>query len=341
MNQRSTSATVQVALIVLPDTAPAVLYSLQEIFATVGGAWEAMTGKPAGQVRMQPQLVAHTRDLFQCAMGTPVRADATFDSPDRYDLIIATDLLLEAETDPRGRWPKATGWIRRQYDQGALVASVCTGGLLLAEAGLLDGLEATTHWSITALFEQFYPGVKLTPEKVLALTGIEHRVITAGGASSWVELALYLIAHYCGAEEATRTSKVFLLGDRSDGQLPFATMTRPRHHSDAVIDRCQAWIANHYELANPVARMVAYSGLAERTFKRRFTAATGYTPIEYIQTLRIEEAKQLLESTDMATDHIGVEVGYEDPASFRRLFKRMTGVTPARYRLRFRTIRSS
>jgi transcriptional regulator GlxA family with amidase domain len=153
-----------------------------------------------------------------------------------------------------------------------------------------------------------------------------------------VELARYLIARFCGQEEAVRSSKIFLLGDRSEGQLPFAAMTRTRNHSDAIVEKCQAWVGEHYEIPNPVARMTERSGLAPRTFKRRFRAATGYTPIEYVQTLRIEEAKQLLEATDLQTDQIGAAVGYDDPASFRRLFKRTTGVGPARYRQRFRVV---
>ena len=135
-----------------------------------------------------------------------------------------------------------------------------------------------------------------------------------------------------------RTSKIFLFGDRSDGQLPFAKMARPSQHDDAVIADCQVWIADHYAAPNPVTRMVERSGLAERTFKRRFRAATGYTPVEYVQTLRVEEAKQQFETTALPTDEVGASVGYEDPAFFRRLFKRHTGVTPARYRQRFRAV---
>jgi transcriptional regulator GlxA family with amidase domain len=151
-------------------------------------------------------------------------------------------------------------------------------------------------------------------------------------------MKLYLIARFCGQEEAVRATNIFLLGDRSEGQLPFAAMARPRTHSDAIIEKCQTWIAQHYEIANPVAHMAAYSGLTPRTFKRRFRAATGYTPIDHVQPFRIEEAKQSLESTDMQIDQISLEVGYSDPASFRRLFKRMVGVTPAHYRQRFRRI---
>ncbi|MCG6862142.1 MAG: helix-turn-helix domain-containing protein, partial [Chromatiaceae bacterium] len=304
----------------------------------VGGAWEELTGKEAGDVRMKPSIVAEQSGLIRCGLGAPVVPDATFGSSPAFEVVIAPDMLVESGLDPRGNWPAAAAWLRSQYAGGAIVGSVCTGGLLLAEAGLLDDLEATSHWGVVPLFHECYPQVQLKPEKVLALAGPEHRIVTAGGAASWVELALYLIARFCGQEEAVRSSKVFLLGDRSEGQLPFAAMIRPRGHTDAIVEQCQAWIAEHYEVANPVTRVTEFSGLTPRTFKRRFQAATGYTPIEYVQTLRIEEAKQLLEATDVQTDRIGAEVGYEDPASFRRLFKRITGVTPARYRQRFRLI---
>lgn len=338
MPRTSNVPPVAVALLVVPQTAPAVLYSLLEIFASVGVAWEELTGTPAGTVRMAPRVVAERTGLVRCAWETPIVCDASFATPIPYDVVLTSDLVFEPGFDPRGRWPAAGEWLRTQFDRGALIASVCTGSLLLAEAGLLDALVATSHWGAVPLFKRFYPRVQLEPDRVLAPAGPEHRIVTAGGAASWAELALYLIARFCGQEEAVRSSKVFLLGDRSDGQLPFAAMTRPRGHGDAVIERCQVWIASHYEVPNPVARMIEHGGLAPRTFKRRFRAATGYTPIEYVQTLRIEESKQLLEATDMPTDEIAAAVGYTDPASFRRIFKRRTGVTPAHYRRRFQAI---
>jgi transcriptional regulator GlxA family with amidase domain len=156
--------------------------------------------------------------------------------------------------------------------------------------------------------------------------------------AAWEELALYLIARYYGEAAAIKAAKLFLFGDRSEGQLLFAAMGKPKRHEDAIIARSQQWIAKHYQMLNPVKVMVKQSGLAERTFKRRFKTATGYAPIDYVQTLRIEEAKQMLETTSDAIDQIAQQAGYEDPTSFRRLFKRMTGVTPGRYRQRFQSI---
>lgn len=327
---------ISVALIVVDQTAPAILYCLKEVFAFTAAAWEEMTGQSAGPIRINPVFVADSLEIKTCALGAPIKPDASFSDDRIYDIVIATDTILPAGFNPSGQWPEASVWLAKQYKQGALLTSVCSGSILLAEAGILDNVEATTHWSCTACFDQYYPKVDLSPQKILVLSGEEQRIITAGGASSWEELSLYLIARFCGAEEAARTAKVFLLGDRSQGQLPFASMARSRSHEDQVIDRCQAWIANHYEQDNPVTKMVKFSGINERTFKRRFKAATGYSPIEYVQTLRVEEAKQLLETTSLASDDIAREVGYEDPASFRRLFKRSTGVTPAKYRQRFK-----
>jgi transcriptional regulator GlxA family with amidase domain len=252
------------------------------------------------------------------------------------DVVIVCDIHLGPGDTPEGRWREEIAWVRRHVERGALVCSTCSGAVLLAEAGLLDGVEAASHWALADLFRDRYPSVKFRPERILCDSGRKGRLITTGGASSWQDLALYLIARFCGAQEASRVARLFLLGDRGYGQLPFSSMARPRQHTDAVISRIQSWIIENYAIANPVSTMIGRSGLSERSFKRRFTAATGYTPLEYAQTLRIENAKQILEQQDIAIDEVGAAVGYEDPTFFRRLFKRTVGVTPAQYRLRNR-----
>jgi len=185
------------------------------------------------------------------------------------------------------------------------------------------------------LFEREFPDVQLHMDRVVVQSGAGHKVVCSGGASSWQDLCLMLIAKYAGTEEALRLSKFFLFQWHRDGQLPFASMNQNINHGDAAILKCQEWIANHYERADAVTEMAAQSGLPKRTFDRRFKAATGYAPLGYIQALRIEEAKQLLETTDTPAEQIGREVGYEDAASFRRLFKRTSGMSPGDYRKNF------
>lgn len=284
---------------------------------------------------IKPTLVARRQGAFRSSTGLQVTPEQGLDSQ-CADVVVVCDIHLDPDETPEGRWRDEIAWVQRHVASGALVCSTCSGSVLLAEAGLLDGAEAASHWTMADLFRDRYPSVRFRPERILCDSGRGGRLITTGGASAWQDLALYLIARFCGAEEAARVARLFLLGDRGYGQLPFASMARPRQHSDAVISRIQEWLVDNYAVSNPVSAMVERSGLPVRSFKRRFSAATGYTPVEYVQALRIEEAKQMLESEATAIEEISASVGYEDPTFFRRLFKRRAGVTPAQYRQRNR-----
>ncbi|MCP4383848.1 MAG: helix-turn-helix domain-containing protein, partial [Hyphomicrobiales bacterium] len=295
---------VSVCLLALPETTPATLYGVYEVFRSVGVAWTDLTGEPADGPGFDVRIVSPDGRPFNAVMGVPVAPHAAIGDVDRTDVVIATDLAFPTDANLHGRWPDCAAWIKNQFDQGATVCSVCTGTVLLAEAGLLHGIEATTHWAVASFFARHYPEVKLHPERILSLGGPDRRVVTAGGSASWEDLSLYLIARFISEAEAIRISKIFLFGDRTEGQLPYAVMRRPDRNDDAVIAASQGWVADHYSAANPVARMVEQSGLAERTFKRRFKAATGYAPVDYVQTLRIEEAKQMLERSPEATDSV-------------------------------------
>ncbi|MGI9420225.1 MAG: GlxA family transcriptional regulator [Geminicoccaceae bacterium] len=334
----STSRQVSIGLVAVPDVSAAVIYGLHEVFTSVGTAWEQITGEPARGRRFRPRIVAGSAEAIRTTMGPLIAPDSRFGDAFHFDAVIVADLNMPPGVGPKGRWRETAKWLRHQYDRGAIICSVCTGSLMLAEAGLLDDTEATTHWSASALFRTCYPKVVLKAERVLVPAGAEHRIVTSGGSASWTDLALYLIARFAGDDEARRIAKIFLFGDRSDGQLPFAAMVRPKQHEDAAIAESQVWIADRYAEPHPVGAMAERSGLTERTFKRRFKSATGYAPLDYVQTLRIEESKQALETTDDPIDEIAAAVGYDDPNSFRRLFKRTTGISPSRYRQRFRTI---
>lgn len=326
---------LKVAILALPQTAPMAVYGLHEVLGSVGKIWPLVTGETPRVRFIAPQIVARDARLFMTSTGTPIVPHAAISDDDAPDVVIVCDIELPLPSGPEGLWDIEITWIKSQLERGATLCSTCSGSVVLAEGGLLDGMEAASHWSAAGLFRDRYDKVRFRPDRILCESGYEGRLITTGGASAWHDLALYLIGRYCGPAEAVRTSKIFLIGDRSDGQLPFAAMTRPRQHADAIIADCQAWIADNYELANPVTRMVERSGLAERTFKRRFKQATGYTPVDYVQAIRIEEAKQILETTATPVDAVAAEVGYEDPTFFRRLFKRVAGTSPARYRQRF------
>lgn len=336
MSHETSAAPVRVWLLAVPETTPTALYGFLEVFAAAGTAWSELTGEETGVRRLETRIVARGTRSFASPIGPPIAPQVALREAGPADCVIVTDLALASGR--HGNWDAETQWLRRQFEAGATLASVCTGSVLLAETGLLDGIEATTHWSAADIFRERYKRVRLRPERILCPAGPEHRIVTSGGPGSWEDLALYLIARFCGAAEAARIARIFVLGDRSDGQLVFSAMGRPRNHDDAAISACQAWIADHYAQPSPVAEMAKRSGLAERTFKRRFRAATGYTPVDYVMALRIEEAKQMLETGGEPVEAIASAVGYEDPTFFRRLFKRRTGVTPARYRQRYRAM---
>lgn len=332
------SPNIHVSLVAIPEVSAAVLYGLQEVFMAAGKTWQLITGTPAHAPHFTVSVIAKSKEQMQTNIGVPIKPDRAFCDDDHTDIVIVADISLEPDTVFQGLWPEAATWLQMKYEQGATICSVCTGTILLAEAGLLNDREATTHWSAKQLFQVYYPRVMLVPERVLLPTGLDHRIITSGGSASWTDLSLYLVARFCGQEEARRIAKLFLFGDRGDGQLPFSAMVRPKQHEDAIVGRCQIWISDNYQKPNPVTKMIEQSGLTPRTFKRRFSKATGYDPLNYVQTLRIEEAKQMLEATDDSIDSIASNVGYEDPNSFRRLFKRTTAISPSQYRQRFQTV---
>lgn len=332
------TAPVSIKLLAVPETTGAVLYCLYDVFSGFESAWGELIGEPS-RTTFEPRIVSPVAGDFSCSRGgVPVTGHEQLNANAVPDVVIVPDVALPLGEDPRGRWPEAAAYLKRMHEGGAIICSVCTGSLILADAGLLDGCKATTHWGYIDMFRRYYPKVDLEPERVFVPGDHGASVVTTGGPATWEELALYLIARYRGEAAAIQAAKIWLLGDRSEGTMLYAARFRPKRHEDKAIADAQAWLADNYGAANPVAALVERSGLPERTFKRRFKQATGYTPIDYIQTLRTEEAKQLLESTGMPVDDVGAEVGYEDPTFFRRLFKRSTGVTPSRYRQRFKGI---
>ena len=327
-----------VCLLALPESSGVVLYGLYEVLALFSSAWAQVTGDKDCAARFDVKIVSADGKAFGCVGGIPVTPHATLADITHADIVIVTDLAVDQAVDHTERWRAVTPWLRQMYAAESLVCSVCSGSILLAASGLLDNRQATTHWAFIDYFRRFHPAVDLQPNRILVTAGQQDRIVSAGGMASWEDLALFLIARFHGQANAIKAAKLFLFGDRSEGQMLFSAMQKPKRHEDAVIDRSQQWIAHHYDNAHPVQRMVEHSGLTARTFKRRYKNATGFTPIDYVQALRVEEAKQILESTAMAIDAIAREVGYEDPTSFRRMFKRLVGVTPGRYRQRFRAI---
>lgn len=330
-----------IALLAAPETSPSVLYGLYDVLYSVGAVYPDMTVGEPGPESLDVRIVSRDAVPFRCIGRVLVEPHLGIDVIERADVVVVCDMYTPIHQAPRGQYPLETAWLRKMHAAGTLICSICTGSLVLAEAGLLDGRETASHWAYGDLFRRCYPSVKMRMDSVLCLSEEAHGIVTAGAVTAWQDLALYLIARLCGLQQALRTAKVFLISGHGDGQLPFAAMSHRIDAADGLIADCQHWIAENYACANPVQRMIERSGLKARTFARRFQVVTGHPAIDYVQDLRVEEARQMLESGALSIEEIAVAVGYDDSAFFRRLFKRKAGLTPAAYRRKYSSVKLS
>lgn len=333
---RSNGAAIEALIVALPETAGSALYGMVDVLAATGTLWPQLVGEEPGAALIRPRIVAHAAEAFRCGNGIPVRPDLSVDDDPEADIVILPELWLAPDDAMEGRYPEVVDWVRRRYRAGSTIYSACSGSVLLAATGLLNGSEATSHWAYQDLFRMRFPDVTFRPEPNLVFADPAGRIVTAGGTTSWHDLAIHIISRHCSPGEALRIAKVYLLKWHGEGQLPYASLVRRQSHADSVVRHAEEWLAEHFRQPHAVAAVVAASGIPERSLKRRFRAATGSTFIGHVQNLRIEEAKRLLETGKMSADDISASVGYENFGFFRRLFKRSTGLTPGQYRRMFR-----
>ena len=336
-----TQRPVTVSILAFPETTASVVYGIYDLFMSAGRDWGFVVDGQPGPGLVRPLVVSAQLGPFVAANDVRITPQASLDRVCVADVVCVPELAVPPGESLEGRFDIEIAWLRHCYAAGATLAAACSGAMLLAEAGLLDGHEATTHWAYCDILQRRFPGVKVRAQRALVVSGEGQRLVMAGGGTSWLDLGLYLIARYVGIEVAMQVARINLIDWHHIGQQPFARLARSRQVEDAVIARCQTWIAEHYSEQSPVAAMVRLSGLAERSFKRRFQQATGMPPLEYVHTLRLEEAKQMLESGDEPVEAVANEVGYEDAGFFSRLFRRKVNLTPAQYRKRFGTMRKA
>lgn len=331
-SNRAESASLHVSLVALPD---AVISTLSGLFDVMNGA-TLMASSGKSQPPFHVQTVGEQAGPLMLASGLPIEVQRAIDDVDRTDIVIVPSVLLKSLEWKTGRYPSLVAWLKRMHARGAILCSACSGIFLLAETDLFDGKDATVHFGYANAFASLYPEIPIHPERVLVISGRREELVCSGASTTWHDLVLYLIARYAGATMAQDVARAFALQWHQDGLTPYIVFEGKRDHGDGEILGAQDWLLRNFAVAHPVEATIKRSKLAERTFKRRFVAATGLTPMEYVQRLRIEDAKRRLERTEEPADTISWRVGYEDPAFFRRLFKRVTGMAPGAYRKRFR-----
>ena len=324
----------RVSLVALPEAAVSTLagiYDVLNAFTLLGLA----SDRADIVVPFLVEIVGESAGLLLLASGVPISVQRSITEIDDTDIVIVPSVLLGPEGWEEGRYPGLVDWTRRMHKQGAVLCSACSGIFLLAESGLFNGKDTTVHFGYANTFASVYPSVPVHPERVLVVSGEREELVSSGASMSWHDLVLYLIVRYVGATAAQEVARFFALQWHQDGLTPYIVFEGKRDHGDGDIRSAQQWLDKNFSVARPVEEMVKRSRLADRTFKRRFTQATGLAPLAYVQRLRVEDAKRRLEQTETSVDEISWKVGYEDPAFFRRLFKRTTGLAPGDYRRRF------
>ena len=326
---------LRIDILAAPSCRGAILYGLYDLLQSVGSAWSYLVEGAPSPPMTRVRIVAAEAEPFRCIGGVPVAPDASLDQAGDAEIVVLPNFREGPDADYRQVLARELDWLTARYEAGAHLAAACSGAQLIAELGLLDGETATAHWSCREVFRARYPEADFRPDRTLAFAGEGDRIVTSGGMAGWTDLALYLIARFLGPEHASHASRFYCVDPRAEGQNRYAAMSRRIQSDDAVIRECQLWVADGYASADPVGSMLRKSGMPRRSFDRRFRAATGYSPREYVQALRTEEAKQLLEATREPVDAVAQTVGYSDNRAFQRLFRRSTGLTPSAYRRRF------
>jgi len=331
---------LNVTILFLNGGSPSTAVVPTEIFETAGNFWNVLNGEERSP---RFHVTTATVDGRPARTGplitlTPQMALADVPCPDL--LFVSSGGLTYEDVFNDGydvqtaiaRNDRALPWLRRMAEQGVRIAGVCSGVALLAEAGILDGRRATTHWGMAGCLRRRFPAVDWCPEYLVTDAG---DVYCGGGVNAAADLALYLVEKFWGREVATQTARSLLIEMPRTWQIAFAHLSQHTEHEDAPVREAQEWLHRHYSEEVNIEGVAAMVGMSPRNFARRFKAATGQSPLNYLHALRIETAKRLLENGRQTVQEIMLETGYEDGIFFRKLFKRHAGVPPSEYRARF------
>lgn len=332
MKKTAKSRPIHVVVVFLQGGLASTAVAPMEVFRSAGVIWNLLNGADP-----KPSFKVTTASID----GLPVKSDGPVSlTPNlsisqirKADLIVAPATGIETD-QLLARHAKVIAWLRRWHERGAAVAGICTGVALLAEAGLLDGRSATTHWGMADAYRKKYPAVDWQPE--LFITE-QDDVYCGGGVYASLDLSLYLVERYAGHEVAVECAKSLLIDRPRTWQSGYSTPPKRGGHSDSNVAEAQRWLHENFRKSFHFDRLAQSIGMSPRNFARRFKGATGETPLTYLHKLRIDKAKQLLEQDFKTVQEIANAVGYDDLIFFRRLFKRYAGVSPSAYRDKFGT----
>lgn len=326
---------MRVAILVLEHSSPAGALVVWDMFSMAGAA-RLPEGENISGMGCQADIVSIDGKPITYSNFMEIKPHASIDDTGTVDMIVVPSGGYRVNR--LSKYPEnLKGWISANHMKGVPVAGICTGVFLLAESGILDGKMATTHWAFSDVFRKQFPKVLFSPEKMITK---DQGVFCSGGGSAGVDLTLFLIETYMGEQQARRLSKMLLLERGRSDQSPYMESRFNKNHQDGYILKAQQYIENKIADNLAMDHVADHVGMSLRNFKRRFKAATGEAPLAYLQKLRMEKAKIILEHDDISINVLAEKVGYEDLGFFRKLFARHTGVSPRDYRKRFRNCES-
>ncbi|HEY6025036.1 MAG TPA: helix-turn-helix domain-containing protein [Pseudolabrys sp.] len=301
-----------------------------EIFHSAGTVWNWLQGEPQKpRFRVRIASLDGREVTAICSLG--MRPNCSIHDIKKTDIII----LPASGWDVMDRIAKHTAllpWLKKWHSRGAYIAGVCTGVAFLAEAGLLDGKQATTHWGVAEILRQRYPKVDWRSDQFVTEDGL---LLCSGGVYASIDISLYLLEKFCGHEVALQVAKSLLLSMPRSRQAGYSVVPLSRPHSDEKVREAESYLQDHFDSDVSIEAVAGRVGMSPRNFIRRFKAATGRLPGAYIQMLRVSAAREMLEEGAASIQNVSSKIGYEDIAFFRNLFKRHTGMTPAEYRSHF------
>lgn len=298
-----------------------------EIFNKANSYWNA-SGR---QALFNIQLAGISEEIeFNNGLFT-VKPHTNIAAISKTDLIIIPSLNHNYELALRDNDLLLT-WLEKQYKNGAEIATICTGAFMLAAVGLLDGKSCSTHWSVTENFRNMFPNIDLQIDQLIT---DEHGIYTNGGAYSFLNLMIYLIEKYYDRQTAIYCSKVFQIEMDRNSQSEFAIFTGQKKHDDEAIQKAQFYIEKNLEQKISVENLSSMLNVGRRSFDRRFIKATGNTPIEYTQRVKIEAAKKAFETNRKTINEVMYDVGYTDVKAFREVFRKITGMSPLAYKAKY------
>ena len=321
---------IDVTVLLLDQTFSSTAVGPMEVFRHAGSLWNHLTGKPE-KPRFQVRTASEDGRPVLCDGPIHIQPMGAIQDIRRTDLIFIPTTGLSLD-DVVERNAPIVPWLKRWHKRGAAIASVCSGVGLVAATGLLDGKRATTHWALADRFREKYPTVKWMPELMVTEDG---DLYCGGGVHAALDLSLYLVEKFCGHDIAMESAKALLIDMPRAWQAGFAVVPLKTEHNDEAISTAQDWLHQNFHRPFPLEAPAHRAGMSLRNFVRRFKQATGDSPLNYLQKLRIAAAKRLLESNHRTMQEISDAVGYQDVAFFRSLFQRHTGVSPSAYRERF------